>query len=336
MTMADGSPAYLYSGASAKTVARHFAWMEENDLDGVMLQRFSSELADPKFRAWRDQVAANVRAGAEAHGRVFCVMYDVSGQDPATIVATLKADWMHLVDDGHLTASSRYLRHAGKPVVAIWGLGFADRPGTPAQAAAIIEWFRTGAPAPYRATLVGGVPTGWRTLDGDSRPDPAWAAVYRSFDVISPWAVGRYRDDAGADAFKASKLVPDVAAARAAGRAYMPVIFPGFSWRNLQHGATALNQTPRRGGRFWWRQLYNAVSAGSTMVYGAMFDEVDEGTAMYKMAATRADVPAQGTFLALDADGEPLPSDWYLQVAGVGTAMLRGEIALTPTLPIGP
>ena len=65
----------------------------------------------------------------------------------------------------------------------------------------------------------------------------------------------------------------------------MPVIFPGFSWHNLK-ATLPLNQIPRNGGTFYWRQVYNAISAGCTMLYGAMFDEVDEGTAMFKMAPT--------------------------------------------------
>ena len=51
------------------------------------------------------------------------------------------------------------------------------------------------------------------------------------------------------------------------------------------------------------------------MLYGAMFDEVDEGTAMFKVAASSRDAPTDAPFVTLDADGEPLPSDWYLRLA---------------------
>ena len=48
----------------------------------------------------------------------------------------------------------------------------------------------------------------------------------------------------------------------------------------------------------------------------AMFDEVNEGTAMFKAASRRSDAPDQGYWLTLDADGTALPSDWYLRLAG--------------------
>ena len=46
-----------------------------------------------------------------------------------------------------------------------------------------------------------------------------------------------------------------------------------------------------------------------------MFDEVDESTAMFKIAASRHDAPGDVPMVTLDADGERLPSDWYLRLA---------------------
>jgi hypothetical protein len=51
------------------------------------------------------------------------------------------------------------------------------------------------------------------------------------------------------------------------------------------------------------------------MLYGAMFDEVDEGTAMFKVAESARDTAVDARFVTLDVDGEPLPSDWYLRLA---------------------
>jgi hypothetical protein len=333
LAYADGAVARVYSAYNTKTVGRHFAWMKQAGIDGVALQRFLSEVRDPGALAARNQVARNVRAGAEAEGRVFAIEYDVSGVAPAELVATLEADWKFLVDTLEITASPRYLRDGGKPVMYLWGLGFSDRPGTAADAAELIDWLTTSADPRYRVTLVGGVPTHWRTLDGDSKRDAAWAGVYRSFDVLSPWTVGRFGDDAGADAYR-KRLAADLAAATAAGKRYMPVVFPGFSWHNLLGGPP--NQIRRRGGDFYWRQVANAVGAGATMLKTAMFDEVDEGTAMFKLAPTSAELPTGAALVPLDADGRALPSDFYLRVGGAATAMLRGDAAFTTTVPVRP
>lgn len=333
LTYADGSAARLFSAYDARTVARHFTWMKEAGIDGVALQRFLSDVQDPRFFAARNQVARNVQAGAEAEGRVFAIEYDLTGVDEAHVVDWLKSDWKYLVDTLKVTTSPRYLRDGGKPVLYLWGLGFTDRPGTPSAAAALIDWLTTSADPRYRVTLVGGIPSHWRTLDGDSKTDPAWADVYRSFDVLSPWTVGRFADDAGADAYRET-LAADLAAAAAAGKRFMPVVFPGFSWHNLNGGAS--NKIPRRGGAFYWRQVSNAVGASATMLKTAMFDEVDEGTAMFKLAPTAASLPTGVELVPLDADQAALPADFYLRVGGAATALLRGDRPPSPTLPVSP
>lgn len=334
--MTHGSaPAKLYSAYTQKTVERHFKWMADNKLDGVFLQRFLSETQDNVFKLFRDEVTRHVMSGSEKYGRTFVLMYDGINFDG--MVQSLEADWMHMVDDLGITASPRYLHHRNKPLVAIWGLGFSSyNLVTATQAAQLISWFQRDAPAKYQATVMGGVPEGWRTLTGSSQTDPAWANVYRSLDVISPWAVGRYADDAGADNYRTTLIAPDLVECQAKSIDYMPVIFPGFSWANMHSGTTPQNQIPRRGGAFYWHQAYNAVKAGVDTIYIAMFDEMDEGTAMFKVAPTRADAPDQGYWLTLDADGFSLPSDWYMRLADQTGRMLRGEIPVTAAMPISP
>lgn len=331
MTLPGGSPAKVYSPYKEKTVVRHFRWMKDNNLDGVFLQRFSSSLSNPDHFAFRNQVTLNVRAGAETYGRVFAIMYDISGQNPATLVSTLTNDWAYLINTLNVNTSPSYVRHRGKPVVAIWGFGFTDRPGTPDEALTVINWFKSAG-----CTVMGGVPTNWRTLKGDSQTNAAWATAYRAFDIISPWTVGRYSTLSGADNFTNTYIVPDLAECVAQGLDYMPVIFPGFSWHNLKGDPSPLNQIPRNAGTFYWRQVYNAISAGCTMIYGAMFDEVDEGTAMFKLAPTPNELPVEGTFVPLNIDGTNLPSDWYLRLADQGSRMLRDDIPLQSQIPITP
>lgn len=329
MTYSNGSTVKLYSAYKQKTVLRHFKWMKENHLDGVFFQRFLSDLPGGNLSALRNQVAVNVRVGAETHGRVFAIMYDISGYSTNTLVSKLTNDWSYLVNTQHVTNSPSYLHHHGKPVVAIWGFGFSGRSDTPQLAQQTIDWFKSAG-----CTVMGGLPTNWRTLTGDAQTNPSWSKVFRSFDVISPWSVGRYGNNSGADSYNTSVTMPDLADCKTHGIDYMPVIFPGFSWTNLNHGP--FNQIPRNGGNFYWRQAYNAVRSGCTMVYGAMFDEVDEGTAMYKLAPTAAQLPAQGTFVPLNIDGYNLNSDWYLRLADQAGKMLRGEIPLSSRIPITP
>ncbi len=72
------------------------------------------------------------------------------------------------------------------------------------------------------------------------------------------------------------------------------------------------------------------------MLYGAMFDEMDEGTAMLKLAPTPNELPVQGTFVPLNIDGQALPSDWYLRIADQAGRMLRGDSPRQSSMPIAP
>ena len=323
----NGSTAGLYSAYTPKTVERHVKWMQDYGIDGVFVQRFIGE-ATGSFRGVRDRVLQNVRAGAEKYGRVFANMYDISGGDTGSLVDDIKNDWKHLVDDLGITESSRYLHHNGRPVLSIWGFNTNRRPGTASQALELIRWLTTDAPAKYRVTVKLGVNDDWRGHSAD------WQAAYRSADIISPWAVGRYGDNSGADNFRNKKIEPDLADLNGADIDYMPVVFPGFSWWNLK--GEKFNHIKRNGGRFLWRQFYNAIDAGCNMVYVAMFDEVDEGTAIYKVAENDSQTPTTGQFVTLDEDGEDLPSDWYLRLTGEAAKMLRNQIGLTSTIPIDP
>ena len=332
---ADGSPAYLYSAANYRTVLRHFQWMSEYGIDGVFLQRFGSQLIYPETLDFRNQLTGEVRAAAEAYGRVWAVMYDITGinEKNVSLVQTFEEDWKHLVDVMQVTESPAYLHHDGLPVLVLWGLGFEDRPGTPEEAAQLVDFFKNNPDPKYRVTLVGGVPFWWRTLQSPSSTNPAWADYYCSVDVISPWAVGAFTTDAQVDEYE-SIMRSDILRAKECGAEFMPVVYPGSSYHNP--AGRPFNENPRRGGRLYWRQIFTALTAGSTMVFNAMFDEVDEATAMYKVAATSSDAPIGVEVVTMNTDGECLPNDWYLRLAGEATKMLRGEIPLTETIPITP
>jgi len=327
-----GKPAYLFSSYNKNVVMKHFEWMKKYGLDGVLVQRFLSDI--PGSRAQGDGVLKNIIAAAEKTGRTFAIEYDISGAHANTMADILQKDWNYLVNDLHVTASKRYLHHNGKPVVAVWGMGLSDRshpPSDTAAAIALIKWFQDTA----KTTYIGGTPSYWRLLNRDANPDPAWTAVYQTMDVIQPWSVGRYGDLAGVDRWKTEQLVPDLAATKEHKQLYMPVIFPGFSWHNLNPRSPE-NQIPRLKGEFLWRQAVNARAAGARMLKIAMFDEVNEGTAMFKAAPHRSDAPDQGFWLTLDADGGDLPSDWYLRLAGTITRAFHAEATLSPKVPTPP
>lgn len=325
----DGTTIKVFSSQNAQVVATHFRWMREHGIDGAAVQRFVYEFDIPEKMRRKDNVLRNIRSAAEASGRFFYVTYDISSDRPRkTMMDEIRKDWRHLVDDLKITASPSYLHDQGKPVLQLWGFGFGDRPGTPEEVAALIRDLKEGRNGLQAVYLVGGVPTHWRTLSGDSKSDPGWASVYRSYDMISPWSVGRYADDEGADAFVRDHVLPDLAETRRLGIGYMPVIFPGFSWYNLMtnRGRPAnaiLNKIPRRCGKFLWHQVSNLLDVNISMIYLAMFDEFDEGTAVFPTETRMDKLPVGAKMVFMNQDGCTLPDDWYLRVAGVASNALH-------------
>ncbi|MBN1480792.1 T9SS type A sorting domain-containing protein [candidate division KSB1 bacterium] len=338
MTYLDGSTAQLYSAYDSSTINLHFKWMKEYGIHGVYLQRFLGPVASrgDLFES-RNKTLENVIDAADTYDRHFAVMYDISGvADDGALYNKLITDWQYLVDTYDVLNQKGYVHKDGRPIIAIWGIGFSDRGLKPATFEQIIDYFHNTAQPKYQAYIMGGLPSRWRTLEGDSESDPAWRDVYNSLDMISPWTVGRYNNQSGIDNWRATRIIPDLEACKNNGVDYMPVIWPGFSWKNINDGP--LNQIPRDGGKFFWRQAYNAIDAGAEFIYVAMFDEVDEGTAMFKLAENKSQVPVeiQDRIVTLDADGYDLPNDWYLRLAGETQKMLDGSIALTSTIPITP
>lgn len=315
-TYPDGKPAHLFSSAHSKSVERHFQWMEHYGIDGVFVQRFLVSLADPSS----DLVLRHVRSSAASTGRVYAVCYDLSGAPKNRIYDMLVGDWKRLVDREKVTKEDRYLHHGGKPVVFVWGF-YPDR-FSATLAHQIIDFFKTDTK--YGATLVGGCPWSWRT-----EKDAEWAKAFRRFEVISPWNVGNWMKIKDEKHAATGTWKEDLAEAKRCGMAYLPVLYPGFGWTNLKGKGAARATLPRLGGAFYWRQFASAAELGVEMAYVAMFDEVDEGTAIFKVTNTP---PTQAFFATYDG----LPPDWYLRLTGEGSRVLRGEQKSQRTLPIKP
>ena len=324
---ADGSVAYVFSSQNPKTVSRHFQWMKEYGIDGAFVQRFAVRHRPGRVHDAADweRVLDNCRRAAREHGRVWAVMYDLSGLR-AGEVRFVAEDWRRLVEEERVTEDPTYLHHHGRPVVAVWGVGFSDgRDYTLEECSELIDQLRSHAGG-EGATVMLGIPSWWRTLERDSVDDAALHEVLAKADVLSPWSVGRYRSPAEARRHAETTWRPDLAWCRERDMDFMPVVFPGFSWSNLYPGSP-LDQIPRREGRFLWSQFRAAVDAGASMIYVAMFDEIDEGTAIFK--CTNDPPVGATTFLTY----EGLPTDHYLWLTGQGARLLRGEIPATENLP---
>lgn len=149
--------------------------------------------------------------------------------------------------------------------------------------------------------------------------DQEWNKVFRRFDVIRPWNVGNSTIVNAEKHAETNYWKEGLAAAKETGMDYLPVIYPGFGWNNLQGSKAAKDDLPRLGGAFYWRQFSTAADLGVEMAYVAMFDEVDEATAIFKVNNTP---PKPGRFVTYDG----LPTDWYLRLTGEGTTLIRGEM----------
>jgi hypothetical protein len=324
LKMPDGSPARLYSAYRDGPVQVHFKWMRDYGIDGVFLSRFIGEAASPNRARHVNMVLAHVREGAHRQGRVWAMMLDLStGRNASTKMVT--DDWKFLCDQVKVREDSRYLHNEGKPVVLLWGLGFKDRPWSPAQGEELVRFFKDD-PKYGGVYLIGGIDPSWRTLRGGSRNDPEWAKVYRSFDAISPWDAGRYHDDASMDRHRKAVWEGDLAELKPARKGYMPTAFPGFSWDNLKRRPPGTTGIPRRKGEFYWRQFAIFRELGVQTVFVGMFDEVDEGTAIYKVTNDPPLGPHFATY-------EGLPSDYYLRLTGAATQMMRGDKPLSAQIP---
>jgi len=166
-----------------------------------------------------------------------------------------------------------------------------------------------------------GVPTGWRNRDRDCLDDPELETLFGLADILSPWTPGRYRNPEQVTRHARESWRPDLEKCKTDGIDYLPVVFPGFSWHNHTQGEAKLDDIPRLGGRFLWKQFLEAKGAGASGVYVAMFDELDEGTAIFKVSND----PPVGLSPFVNYEG--LPTDHYLWLCGEAGKLFRGELS---------
>lgn len=338
-THADGSKAKVFSSTDKSTTDLHFRWMKEYGIDGVFMQRFFGSTKNRVNNAPENIVLKNAFQAASVNGRAIALMYDLSGlrgtgEDCSSIIE----DWKYLVDELRITnqaGEKTYLHHNGKPVVAIWGIGFPDRPYNIRNIGLerLFDFLKNDPQYGGCAIMVG-VPTFWRSLNSDCINDPYLHTLIEQSDIVLPWTVQRYTPLLHNDMDRMrDQIIGDVAWCRNHDIDYVPCVTPGFSWHNLSKGEfpddiKPVASIPRRGGRFLWQQFATAMLAGAEMIYVAMFDEVDEGTAIFKCSDNP---PVSDKAKFIDMDGQP--SDHYLWLTGEATKMLRNEKPLSLTMP---
>lgn len=310
----DETPAKVFSSYDASTIDLHFKWMKQYGIDGVFMQRFVVSIRNQKGKDNYNKILNNAILSAEKYDRAICLMYDLSGMEAGEEDILIR-DWKELCEKYKLVSrnNNHYVYHHGKPLVAVWGIGFNDRRKYGyEQVKKIIDFLKSEG-----CSILVGVPTHWRTLTIDAVSDTRLLELVKQADIVHPWLVGRF-DNNTYEPYRKS-IEEDIKWCKANGKDYMPVLFPGFSWHNMKKDAPQ-NMIPRLGGRFFWKQVKGAVDAGAESLYLAMFDEIDEGTAFFKCTNT----PPVGESSFITYEGEA--PDHYLWLAGEAAKYLRGEL----------
>lgn len=360
----NGQKATVYSAYDKSSVLLHFKWMKEYGIDGAFMQRFVGEVIDnPDGKDHFDKVLESAMEGSNTHQRAICVMYDLGGFKSGNNRGTsaVLADAQAIMDKYQLKDRNKqkfYLYHNSKPLITLWGVGFNDnRPYSLTD----IEELMNGLKDKGFSIMLG-VPTYWRERRNDAVSDAKLHDLIKAADVIMPWFVGRY-DNNNFPNFH-TLIQSDITWCKTNKVDYAPLCFPGSSDRNM-HPNNGVNA--RLGGTFLWNQMYHGIKSGAQMLYIAMFDEIDEGTAIYK-CLNQKDVPGNKadtdyyvnyrngnySISASKVDGltgndwsrlaselnitfggieDDLPTDHYLWLTGQGKKMLRGEIPMKSTLP---
>ncbi|MEN8772020.1 MAG: glycoside hydrolase family 71/99-like protein [Akkermansiaceae bacterium] len=321
----DGRPAEVFSSVNLKTVNRHFKWMKDYGIDGAFVQRFGV-VGAKNYRSYHflkadNQKLLNCREAANANGRAYALMYDLSGLRSEDF-ERLNRDWKILrtrMKLGTDPNDKAYLQYKGKPLVAIWGVGFQDDRGYSLEDSEKFIRLLKHNPEWGGMSVMLGVPFGFRELKRDATTDENLHKVLKLADIVSPWSVGRYRQVDFESGKHVSNLVEDQKWCERNQLEYLPVIYPGFSWHNMK--GEKLDAVPRRGGSFYWDQFVGVRAAGIDTAYLAMFDEVDEATAIFKVSN---DPPVGEGFEFLSNEG--LPPDHYLKLSRQGGRLLRGEL----------
>ena len=322
--MHDNSIAKLFNSHDRPVIRTHFKWMQEAGIDGAAVQRFFEETPTSSLSDSSNHLIT-IRNAAEEFGRIFYVMYDMSAAgryNQDTVIQRIQNDWQLNIENKVIN-SPNYAQAEGKPVVCIWGVHANESTDNNRYIKVeatiqLVNWFRERG-----CYVIAGIPDAqfWRT---DQGRHSRGREMYGSFDMISPWYIG-----GGIENIIDSRLPNGVDFCKANTRswanntpiAFMPTVWPGFAWTNMNGNTGQPNATPRDGGRHIWRQIQGYLNHESNRnneiksLYLAMFDEYDEGTNWMKGGVDYFDVPLNQYFKTHSADGLWLSSDYYMRMA---------------------
>ncbi|KAI0874895.1 hypothetical protein GGS24DRAFT_323907 [Hypoxylon argillaceum] len=304
-TRSDGSVAQFYSNDCDGVVDLHFKMMTDHGISGAFLQRFYGYINEANG-GWINILNA-AKTAAEKYGRGFVIEYDLNGANTATtnVTATYLADLAALSD---IISSPAYMHHEGKPVIEIWGFGIVNEV-TVDDGVAIVTALKN---AGWYVIL--GVQQAWHAELVQNQPGN-YGPVYRLADMIQPWTVGSYDINGYQDFLNGRQAVEDAGALQELGIDSSIVVWPGGSSSNANPNEQ-FDHFPRWNGTFYQMQLDGAVSLKPTFIFGAMFDEMNEGTSIFPVLRTN-DLPTNQRFLGIDND---MATDAYLTLAGNAAA----------------
>ncbi|KAK7935567.1 hypothetical protein PG985_001062 [Apiospora marii] len=307
----DGSAAQFYTNDCEGVVDLHFKMMSDQGISGAFLQRFYEYINQPNG-GW-DKILEYSKTAAEKYGRGFVIEYDLNGAatSSSNITATYLADLAALSD---IVSSPAYMRHNGKPVIEIWGMGIVTSV-SPSDGIAIVTALKQ---AGYYVIL--GVQQAWHAELVENQT--GYGDVFKLADMLQPWTVGSYDNDNYQDFHDGRQAVEDKNALQELGIASSIVVWPGGDNHN-SNPSSPFNPDSRAHGDFYRKQLVGAVDLKPTFIFGAMFDENNEGTAIYPILHTK-DLPTNQQFLGLDDD---MAADAYLTMAGGAAANISAAWA---------
>ena len=170
MADANGREVQVYSELDPDVVDLQIKWLQQYGIDGLAVQRYGTHLT-PALQPSFDRVLNNVRVSSERHGRVFYVMYDLTGTPPESSIRSLRIG----------ETSGEKVCSTALPICmttairscASGGLGSAKRPVTPDQALMLIQTIRNFSQAFGGVTIIGGVPSVGEPWTGTPTPTRA-------------------------------------------------------------------------------------------------------------------------------------------------------------------